>query len=157
VLHQGKHAGMRTGEGKTLVATLPIYLNALAGKGVQLVTVNDYLARRDANWMSPVYNALGLTVGVVVPGMKPDVKRAAYAADIRATSLGQEFAAGDLFGVLDGTGPSARVTALWAGTSCNFRRRAAGDAIPARCPPLSGARGSAVIHDLRAPCCLCFR
>src|SRR5688572_22540139 len=82
VLHQGKIAEMRTGEGKTLVATLPVYLNALAGKGVHVVTVNDYLARRDAAWMSPVYGALGMTVGVVVPGMKPDVKRAAYASDI---------------------------------------------------------------------------
>ena len=82
VLHQGKIAEMRTGEGKTLVATLPVYLNALAGKGVHVVTVNDYLARRDAAWMGPVYAALGMTVGVVVPGMKPDVKRAAYAADI---------------------------------------------------------------------------
>ena len=82
VLHQGKIAEMRTGEGKTLVATLPVYLNALAGQGVHVVTVNDYLARRDAAWMSPVYGALGMTVGVVVPGMKPEVKRTAYAADI---------------------------------------------------------------------------
>src|SRR5687767_144262 len=82
VLHQGKIAEMRTGEGKTLVATLPVYLNAIAGKGVHVVTVNDYLARRDAAWMGPVYAALGMSVGVVVPGMKPDQKRAAYAADI---------------------------------------------------------------------------
>jgi preprotein translocase subunit SecA len=82
VLHQGKIAEMRTGEGKTLVATLPVYLNALAGKGVHVVTVNDYLARRDAAWMTPVYAALGMTVGVVVPGMKSELKRAAYAADI---------------------------------------------------------------------------
>ncbi len=82
VLHQGRISEMRTGEGKTLVATLPVYLNALAGKGVHLVTVNDYLARRDAAWMGPVYGALGMTVGVVVPGMRPDAKRAAYAADI---------------------------------------------------------------------------
>jgi preprotein translocase subunit SecA len=82
VLHQGKIAEMRTGEGKTLVATLPVYLNALAGKGVHVVTVNDYLARRDAAWMQPVYEALGMTVGVVVPNMKPDVKRASYLADI---------------------------------------------------------------------------
>lgn len=82
VLHQGKIAEMRTGEGKTLVATLPVYLNALAGKGVHLVTVNDYLARRDAAWMGKVYNFLGLDVGVVVPGMRSDDKRAAYAADI---------------------------------------------------------------------------
>ena len=82
VLHSGKIAEMRTGEGKTLVATLPVYLNALAGKGVHVVTVNDYLAKRDAAWMGPVYAALGMTVGVVVPNMKPEVKRAAYACDI---------------------------------------------------------------------------
>ncbi|MCE3003206.1 MAG: preprotein translocase subunit SecA [Xanthomonadaceae bacterium] len=82
VLHAGKIAEMRTGEGKTLVATLPVYLNALSGKGVHVVTVNDYLARRDAAWMGPVYAALGMTVGVVVPGMKPADKRAAYACDI---------------------------------------------------------------------------
>ncbi|NPV76356.1 MAG: preprotein translocase subunit SecA, partial [Anaerolineae bacterium] len=64
-LHSGKIAEMRTGEGKTLVATLPIYLNALTGKGVHLVTVNDYLARRDARWMAPIYHALGLSVGVL--------------------------------------------------------------------------------------------
>ncbi len=82
VLHSGKIAEMRTGEGKTLVATLPAYLNALAGKGVHLVTVNDYLARRDANWMRPLYEFLGMQVGVVVPGQDPQEKRAAYAADI---------------------------------------------------------------------------
>ncbi len=82
VLHQGKIAEMRTGEGKTLVATLAVYLNALAGKGVHVVTVNDYLARRDAGWMGKVYNFLGMTVGVVVSGQDPDTKRAAYAADI---------------------------------------------------------------------------
>ncbi len=82
VLHAGKIAEMRTGEGKTLVATLPIYLNALTGKGVHLVTVNDYLARRDAAWMGKLYSFLGMSVGVVVPGMRPDDKRAAYAADI---------------------------------------------------------------------------
>jgi len=81
-LHFGKIAEMRTGEGKTLVATLPVYLNAIAGQGVHVVTVNDYLAKRDAAWMGPVYRALGMTVGVVVPGMRPDDKRAAYAADI---------------------------------------------------------------------------
>jgi preprotein translocase subunit SecA len=81
-LHQGKIAEMRTGEGKTLVATLPVYLNALSAKGVHVVTVNDYLARRDAAWMGPVYDALGMSVGVVVPGMRPDAKRASYAADI---------------------------------------------------------------------------
>jgi preprotein translocase subunit SecA len=68
-LHEGKIAEMRTGEGKTLMATLPVYLNALAGKGVHVVTVNDYLARRDAEWMGRLYGFLGLTVGVNVPGM----------------------------------------------------------------------------------------
>jgi preprotein translocase subunit SecA len=82
VLHFGKIAEMRTGEGKTLVATLPVYLNAIAGQGVHVVTVNDYLAKRDAAWMGPVYRALGMSVGVVVPGMRPEDKRAAYAADI---------------------------------------------------------------------------
>jgi preprotein translocase subunit SecA len=73
---------MRTGEGKTLVATLPAYLNALSGKGVHIVTVNEYLARRDAQWMGPVYEALGLTVGVIGAGQEPADKRAAYACDI---------------------------------------------------------------------------
>jgi preprotein translocase subunit SecA len=82
VLHDGKIAEMKTGEGKTLVATLPAYLNALAGRGVHIVTVNDYLARRDADWMGKVYGFLGLTVGVNVPQMEPEEKRAAYAADI---------------------------------------------------------------------------
>ena len=82
ILHEGKIAEMRTGEGKTLVATLPAYLNALPGKGVHIVTVNDYLARRDAEWMGRVFRFLGLTVGVVVPGQDPEEKRASYAADI---------------------------------------------------------------------------
>ena len=81
-LHEGKIAEMRTGEGKTLMATLPVYLNALAGKGVHVVTVNDYLARRDAEWMGRIYGFLGLTVGVNVPGMQRDEKQAAYAADV---------------------------------------------------------------------------
>jgi len=82
VLHSGRIAEMRTGEGKTLVATLPVYLNALAGKGVHVVTVNDYLARRDAAWMGKLYNFLGLSVGVVYPGMPHSDKRGAYGADI---------------------------------------------------------------------------
>ncbi len=81
-LHQGRIAEMRTGEGKTLVATLPAYLNAIAGRGVHVVTVNDYLARRDAEWMGKIHRFLGLTVGVAVSGMKPDAKRAAYNCDI---------------------------------------------------------------------------
>src|SRR5579871_4756603 len=82
VLNSGKIAEMRTGEGKTLVATLPVYLNALEGKGVHVVTVNDYLARRDSGWMGKLYNFLGLSVGVVFPGMEQSDKYAAYAADI---------------------------------------------------------------------------
>src|SRR5207302_639136 len=104
VLHQGKIAEMRTGEGKTLVATLPVYLNALAGRGVHLVTVNDYLARRDAGWMGPIYHALGMSVGINVGAagtflfdpeyldethpdsrlqhLRPVTKKEAYAADI---------------------------------------------------------------------------
>jgi preprotein translocase subunit SecA len=82
VLHEGKIAEMKTGEGKTLVATLPAYLNALAGRGVHIVTVNDYLARRDAEWMSPIYRALGLAVGVIVHDLDDAQRRAAYAADI---------------------------------------------------------------------------
>jgi len=82
VLHQGKIAEMKTGEGKTLMSTLAVYLNTIADQGVHVVTVNDYLARRDADWMKPIYEALGLTVGVSVPGMTPAAKRAAYAADV---------------------------------------------------------------------------
>jgi preprotein translocase subunit SecA len=81
-LHEGKIAEMRTGEGKTLMATLPVYLNALGGKGVHVVTVNDYLARRDAEWMGRLYGFLGLTVGVNVPGMQREEKQAAFAADV---------------------------------------------------------------------------
>ncbi|TBU87671.1 preprotein translocase subunit SecA [Stutzerimonas kirkiae] len=81
-LHEGKIAEMRTGEGKTLVATLAVYLNALSGKGVHVVTVNDYLARRDANWMRPLYEFLGLSVGIIMPFQPAAEKRAAYAADI---------------------------------------------------------------------------
>ena len=82
VLNSGKIAEMRTGEGKTLVATLPVYLNAIAGKGVHLVTVNDYLAKRDAEWMGKLYNFLGLTVGINLSQMPHDAKQEAYAADI---------------------------------------------------------------------------
>ena len=82
VLHQGKISEMKTGEGKTLVATLPVYLNALSGKGVHVVTVNDYLARRDAEWMGRLYRFLGLTVGVIVPGVAEAERQAAYKADI---------------------------------------------------------------------------
>ena len=82
VLHQGKISEMRTGEGKTLTATLPTYLNALSAKGVHVITVNDYLARRDADWSRELFEFLGMTVGCNVPGMSPDMKRAAYTADV---------------------------------------------------------------------------
>ena len=82
ILHQGRIAEMRTGEGKTLVATLPVYLNALTGKGVHVVTVNDYLAKRDSEWMGKLYKFLGLSVGLVISRMEPSEKKKAYAADI---------------------------------------------------------------------------
>ena len=82
ILHQGRIAEMKTGEGKTLVATLPVYLNALTGKGVHVITVNDYLAKRDSEWMGKVYRFLGLTVGLVIAGMEPHEKREAYACDV---------------------------------------------------------------------------
>ena len=82
ILHQGRIAEMKTGEGKTLVSTLPAYLNALSGKGVHIVTVNDYLAKRDSEWMGKVYRFLGLTVGLIIHGMDHSEKKAAYAADI---------------------------------------------------------------------------
>jgi preprotein translocase subunit SecA len=81
-LHRGEIAEMKTGEGKTLVATLAVYLNALEGKGVHVVTVNDYLARRDADWMGQIYGFLGMTVGVIVPNLTDEERRAAYGADI---------------------------------------------------------------------------
>ena len=82
VLHKGRIAEMKTGEGKTLVATLPVYLNALSGNGVHVVTVNDYLARRDAQWMGPVYQFLGLSVGVIVHGLTDEERQAAYGSDV---------------------------------------------------------------------------
>ena len=82
VLHQGRISEMKTGEGKTLVATLPAYLNALSGDGVHIVTVNDYLAKRDSEWMGKIYRFLGLSVGLIIHGMTPEEKKAAYAADI---------------------------------------------------------------------------
>lgn len=75
VLHEGKIAEMKTGEGKTLAATLPIYLNALSGEGVHVVTVNDYLARRDAQWMGPIYESLGLSVGVILHGLSDEERK----------------------------------------------------------------------------------
>ena len=94
ILHQGRIAEMKTGEGKTLVSTLPAYLNALEGKGVHIVTVNDYLAKRDAEWMGKVHEFLGLTVGVVLNDMKPEERRAAYGCDItyvRNNELGFDY------------------------------------------------------------------
>ncbi|HHV15442.1 MAG TPA: hypothetical protein GXX58_02555 [Gelria sp.] len=82
VLHEGRIAEMKTGEGKTLVATLPAYLNALEGKGVHIVTVNDYLATRDSEWMGPVYEYCGLSVGLIVHGLDYDERREAYSCDI---------------------------------------------------------------------------
>ena len=82
VLHQGRIAEMKTGEGKTLVATLPAYLNALSGQGVHIVTVNDYLAKRDSEWMGKIHRFLGLSVGLIVHGLSSEERRAAYAADI---------------------------------------------------------------------------
>src|ERR671931_1819932 len=82
VLHSGSIAEMKTGEGKTLTATLPVFLDSLAGRPVHLVTVNDYLARRDAEWMGPIYNALGVSVGVIQSGHEPEVRKQAYACDV---------------------------------------------------------------------------
>ena len=82
ILHQGRIAEMKTGEGKTLVAILPAYLNALTGKGVHIVTVNDYLAKRDSEWMGKVYRFLGLSVGLIIHDLLPEQRRAAYAADV---------------------------------------------------------------------------
>ena len=86
ILHQGRIAEMKTGEGKTLVSTLPAYLNALTGRGVHIVTVNDYLAKRDAEWMGKVHRFLGLTVGVVLNDMKNDERRQQYACCLLYTS-----------------------------------------------------------------------
>ena len=82
VLHEGRISEMKTGEGKTLVATLPVYLNALAGRGVHVVTVNDYLAKRDAEWMGQIYTFLGLTVGVIVHGLDDEQRKKAYDCDV---------------------------------------------------------------------------
>src|ERR1700676_3954271 len=82
VLHEGRISEMKTGEGKTLVATLPVYLNALAGRGVHVVTVNDYLAKRDAEWMGQIYKFLGLTTGVIVHGLNDAERKEAYARDM---------------------------------------------------------------------------
>src|SRR5512138_3851724 len=82
ILHEGAISEMKTGEGKTLVATLPVYLNAISGRGVHVVTVNDYLAKRDAEWMGQIYTFLGLTVGTIVHGMDDEQRKAAYDRDV---------------------------------------------------------------------------
>ena len=107
VLHQGRIAEMKTGEGKTLVATLPAYLNALTGNGVHIVTVNDYLAKRDSEWMGKVHRFLGLTVGLIVHDLTSEERRKAYAADI-TTSAAR---------LITATSPTARTT-KWALTIC---------------------------------------
>lgn len=117
ILHNGRIAEMKTGEGKTLTATLPVYLNALTGRGVHVVTVNDYLARRDAEWMGKIYNALGLTVGCIYPGLNEQLKRKSYQADITygqnnefgfdylrdnmKFSIGEQFQRGHYYGIVD--------------------------------------------------------
>src|SRR2546425_8304196 len=106
VLHQGRIAEMRTGEGKTLVSTLPAYLNALTGRGVHVVTVNDYLARRDRDWMGPIHESLGLNVGVIVHTVEPGTleRRASYAADITYgtnNEFGFDYLRDNMVGTLD--------------------------------------------------------
>src|SRR5689334_20565513 len=104
VLHEGNIAEMKTGEGKTLVATMPLYLNAIAGLGAHLVTVNDYLARCDASWMGPVFEALGVTVGVIQADMDPETRRAQYACDITYgtnSEFGFDYLRDNLAGSLD--------------------------------------------------------
>ena len=91
-LHRGNIAEMRTGEGKTLVATLPVYLNALTGKGVHVVTVNDYLAKRDSEWMGKLYRALGLSVGLIVANLDYNQRKLAYASDITYGTNNELFA-----------------------------------------------------------------
>src|SRR3546814_14290883 len=107
VLHRGEIAEMRTGEGKTLVATLATYLNALEGKGVHVVTVNDYLASRDCDWMGRVYSCLGLTTGVIVPNLREYERRQAYAAHI--TYANNHVLCLDLLQHWNGVGSGSRV------------------------------------------------
>ena len=111
VLHGGSIAEMKTGEGKTLTATLAVVLNALAGEGVHLVTVNDYLARRDAEWMSPIYTALGLSVGVLQNMQPYEEKRDAYAADITYgtnSEFGFDYLRDNMAVIAGGEGPARR-------------------------------------------------
>ena len=109
-LHRGEIAEMKTGEGKTLVATLAVYLNALEGKGVHVVTVNDYLARRDADWMGQIYRFLGMSVGVIVPNLSDEERRDAYNCDITyATNneLGFDYLRDNMKYSRDADGPAA--------------------------------------------------
>ena len=104
ILHQGRIAEMKTGEGKTLVATLPAYLNALAGEGVHIITVNDYLAKRDSEWMGKVYRFMGLTVGLVIHDVPPKERKASYAADITYgtnNEFGFDYQRGHAFAIVD--------------------------------------------------------
>jgi len=116
-LHNGRIAEMKTGEGKTLVATLAVYLNALPGKGVHVVTVNDYLARRDAEWMRPLYEFLGLTVGIIFSGQTSEEKRAAYGCDITYgtnNEFGFDYLRDNMaFSLEDKTSCSTRSTSRW--------------------------------------------
>ena len=90
ILHQGRIAEMRTGEGKTLVATLPAYLNALTGEGVHVITVNDYLAKRDSEWMGKVYRFLGLTVGLVIHDILPQMRKVSYRGTVEVGCTRQD-------------------------------------------------------------------
>ena len=146
VLHQGKIAEMKTGEGKTLVATLPVYLNALTGRGVHVVTVNDYLARRDAEWMGRIYKFLGLTVGCIVHGLDDDPRRLQYNCDVTYgtnNELGFDYLRDNMKSGLTGmVQPGLRTfsRALWQDVSSFFEmvgRRANGEAgPPVAVPPL---------------------
>ena len=126
-------AEMQTGEGKTLTATLPMYLHGLAGKGCHLATVNDYLARRDADWMRPIYEALGMTVGVIETQMPQPQRRKAYACDVTygtAKEFGFDFLRDRLLAAADRRGPG-RLSGRHARPGATRRRREAG---PGRSP-----------------------
>src|ERR1043165_4683907 len=115
VLHEGDIAEMKTGEGKTLVATLAVYLNALASKGVHVVTVNDYLAKRDAEWMGQIYGFLGLTTGVIVHGLEDDERKKAYACDVTYgtnNELGFDYLRDNMKYRLEDMGQRAHVSAI---------------------------------------------
>ena len=127
VLHDGAIAEMKTGEGKTLTATLAVVLNSLAGRGVHVVTVNDYLARRDAMWMKPLYDALGVTVGMLQNMQPYEEKRAAYAADVTYgtnSEFGFDYLRDNMATIAGGEGPARR--------SPQARRRASPRTTPSR-------------------------